>query len=209
MKEMVRTRQGERVWCPLYLRPCCVCVRSVKVENAGRDFIMQRYDSALVLLITSRQLGAEAFFFSHSGTLLFPLPPSPGKPVSTTTMAAVVKDFSELLCYGWVKGRAAGKAQHQQAGFYGFKSQRWRDIWLSWEGRQEITSDKGAGRMEVGWFREQCYPPACPEIAHWLLWVAPPPQTHSPSLLHHTVERLRWCQEKINRSKLIRPFASA
>lgn len=149
MKETARTGQGEQAWCPLYLRPCCVCVHSVKVEKAGGDFVTQKYSSALVLLITSSQLGAEGFFSSHSGTLLFPLPPCPGKPVSTTTMAAVVKDFSELLCYGGVKSRAVGKAQHQQSGCDGFKSQRWRDMWLSWEGRQEITSDRDAGGMVV------------------------------------------------------------
>lgn len=29
----------DTVWCPLYIRPCCV--RTVKAEKVGRDFIMQ------------------------------------------------------------------------------------------------------------------------------------------------------------------------
>lgn len=142
MKETARTRQGERAWCPLYLRPCCVCVHSVKVEKAGRDFVTQKYSSALVLLITSSQLGAEGWVFStiqgHFSSPCLPvlasLPPPPPWL---------------LLCYGGVKSRAMGKAQHQQSGCDGFKSQRWRDMWLSWEGRQEITSDRDAGRMVV------------------------------------------------------------
>lgn len=75
MEEMARARQGETAWCLLALRPCCVCVRPVKVEKAGRDFVMQRCSSALILLITFRQLGAEAFFSPIQGPFSSPCLP--------------------------------------------------------------------------------------------------------------------------------------
>jgi len=68
---------------------------------------------------------------------------------------------------------------------------------------------RDAGRTEVRWLREQLYPLTRPDRAHWLLWVAPPSQTRRSLVLHHMVERLRWCQENIHRHKLICALASA
>lgn len=69
-------------------------------------------------------------------------------------MAAIVKGFSALLCLGGMKG----KAQHQQSGLCGFRSEAKR-------GFSEISCDRDAARMGVVWFEEQLFAPAHPETA--------------------------------------------
>lgn len=167
MKEMVGTRQGETAWC------FAMSVCSVQVEKAGRDFIMQGYGSALVLLITSHQLGAEAFFSSIQG------------PISSPCLPALA---SLSLPPPWLL--------------------RWK-ISLIFPAIEEWMAELRAEWRWGGIESSSVHHHPCPKIAHWLLWVAPLPQTYRPSLLHHMVERLWWCQGKINRSKITCPFASA
>lgn len=112
------------------------------------------------------------------------------------TVAAQVKDFSELLCHGEMKGKAAGKAQHQQSGFCAFTSEAKRGF--SWVGRQEISSDRDAGRMEMGWFEEQLFAPAHPESA-----LGAPTAPNTQTFIAASQGGEVMCQGKTNRNWIV------
>lgn len=105
-------------------------------------------------------------------------------------MAAMVEDFSELLCHGGMKGKAAGKAEHQQSGFCGFKSKVERGF-PGWGGRKSALIEM---LVEWKWGGLKSSPLHLPILR--LLWELPLPQTHRPSFSASSQGGVVMCQER-------------
>lgn len=166
VKEMLRAEEEEAVWCPLCLKLCSIweaCPPS-QTEKAGRccwgvwqwqAISLCEGVEALLLLSIPSQVRAEAFF-SRAG----PFTSQSWQALHhhqdhhQDCWAKTSLSWQLCLCCRGVMGRAASKAQHQQASFYGFSSQRWREMTFL-GGERGSPSYRDAGRMEVGWFREQ------------------------------------------------------